>query len=169
MAVSYTKAFMHFAYSDPTMDDPAEMRRYREILFGTASPYTHPYIFYHSGMAFLLTFQFLKTMIDSCHDEVAIVPPPHRSAESGVEYDELDPRLMPRYVEEDTLSDVTRKWQNRSDAFLNRCSDPEFRPGNTCSLSFVVHRSSSIISKRHLRKSPSVIWRHRRSWLECTG
>lgn len=151
MAVSYTQAFMHFAYSDPTMEDPAGMRKYREILFGGASPSTHPYIMFHSGMAFLLAFQLLQTMVDSCHDEVVNGPPLRPTSESAVDYDELDPRLMPRYADEDTLADITRKWHNRSDTFVNRCSDPDFRPGNTCSLSLVVHRSSTVKAKRHLR------------------
>lgn len=148
MAVSYTEAFMHYAYSDPTMDDPTGTRNFREILFGDASPSIHPPLLYHSGMAWMLAFQFLGTMVDSCHDEV--VSP--RMTKGAVGIDELDPRLMPAYVEEDSLSDVTRKWRNRSDAFLNRCSDPNFHPGNTCSLSWIVHRSSTISSKRHVKK-----------------
>ena len=148
MAVSYTEAFMHYAYSDPTMDDPEGKGNFRGILFGGASPTIHPPILYHSGMAWMLAFQFLQTMVDRCHDEV--VSP--RIADDAVRNDELDPRLMPTYAEEDTLSDVTRKWRIQSDSFLNRCSDPNFRPGNTCSLSWIVHRSSTIATRRHVKK-----------------
>jgi hypothetical protein len=151
--------------SDVWMTQPGK-RHFREILFGGASPSIHPPILYHSGMAWMLAFQFLQTMVDSCHDEV--VPPGIAKGSFGI--DELDPRLMPTYVEEDTLSDVTRKWRNRSDTFVNRCSDPNFHPGNTCSLSWIVHRSSAIsivsttctgISYRSLGGSDT-------TWLECT-
>lgn len=155
MAVSYTQAFMHYAYSDPMMEDPTGMRHYREVLFGDASSNIHPAILYHSGIAWMLAFQFLQTMVDNCQDEMVSTRRRAKGVVVGGDYDggdELDPRLMPPYGDDDTLSDVTRKWRNRSDTFVNRCSDPNFHPGNTCSLSWIVHRSSSVSTTSDIQR-----------------
>jgi hypothetical protein len=147
MAVSYTRAFMHYAYADPSMmDDPMAMRKYREVLFGHARFSLNPPLLYHSGMAWMLAFQLLQTIGDRCQDEEASL------TDCSLSVNKLDPRLMPRYYLESPLSNVTEEWWNHLALTNNKCSDPDFRPGNSCSLSWIAHRSSPTSRKVQLRE-----------------
>jgi hypothetical protein len=139
MVVSYTKAFMHYVYADPSMmDDPVVARKYREVLFGHSRQASHPPLLYHSGVAWILAFQLLRTIGDHCQDEAASV------VENKFHGNKLDTRLMPKYDDGSTLSRVTQEWWNQKNLSNTRCSDPDLQQGNTCSLSWLVHRSASI-------------------------
>jgi len=139
MVVSYTKAFMHYVYADPSMmEDPLAARKYREVLFGHSRQASHPPLLYHSGLAWILAFQLLRTIGDHCQDEAASLV--------QRKYDDhtLDPRLMPKYNDGSALSRVTQEWLNQQNLSNTRCSEPDLHLGNTCSLSWLVHRTASI-------------------------
>lgn len=58
MAVSYTRTFLHYVYSDGSLANNATTgRAYRRIMLGAEQLRAHPSILFHSSLAWLLSLQ----------------------------------------------------------------------------------------------------------------
>lgn len=152
MALSYTRAFLHYVYSDPSWATTPEThadRNYREILYGDRVWSIHPAVFFHTGLAWLLVLQLLHTFGEYCHDaawgEVSESAAGHNRS---ITWKELDPRNIPKQSLDMSIQELVSGWKNSTNLYEQKCSDPDYRAGDTCSYRWVVHRATSVSTRQ---------------------
>jgi hypothetical protein len=163
MTVSYTRAFLHYTYSDPTLPvggDIGADRLFKEILWGDPTFRSHPAIFFHTGLAWLLVLQLLESIGDNCQDEEYGFD----DLRNTTELTELNARHMPR-LSSKMMHVTASEWKNATKEYQQMCSGPDYLPGNSCSYQWIVHRASPVNTKYDVRNIMSLVTKSNTGWV----
>ena len=156
MVVSYTKAFLHYSYSDMRLQNlPQTHKKQRDILddatvtplwplFGGVLPtYYYPQLFYHSGIAWLIVFELLQTFLDVCEYEEA-AGAENTALANTRQFHELNPRQIPE-LKEQYFQEVPLPWIDSTTKYEASCADKNYQPGNNaCSYLWIASKVTGV-------------------------
>jgi hypothetical protein len=162
--VSWTKAFLHYSYSNPILESlsPNGTDDVYWPLWGSNVRTAHPGVMFHVGIAWLLFYQFAQTTLAGCHD-LAVLDNHNKATPttttSFTRTRHLDPRHIPP-IHGSTM------FQSIPSAWINATNHKKCYSRNACPYFWIANRATDIKTKEDVKRVIDSVMVENRGWNE---
>lgn len=164
-AVSWSRAFLHVSYSTMDLSNLTEQNNIYWPLWGGNLKTAHPNIYFHTGMAWLLFYQFVEMSVQACvdkdnNDDTVTTPST---------FAELDSQFIPPIDNHAHFQEIPAAWLNASTqhAAKQRSKNSNKTASTTaCSYLWIANRATSIQTKQDVKRAVESVLLSNRGWME---